>query len=177
MARDHQDLRRGAEPAGSLGVAVRDRRRALGLTQEDLADLAGVELSLLLAVGADAVGDVQVVPEGGPARRGARPARGARSHRGPVRRPAGRARHPRRAHRAARVQDKVGAAVLNLPVAQRGARFILQLEPPEFAHLVENEAFFLRAARLSGLRVAPARVVHDLDGRPGLRHCRRPARC
>lgn len=47
MARDHQDLRRGAEPAGSLGVAVRDRRRALGLTQEDLADLAGVGLRLV----------------------------------------------------------------------------------------------------------------------------------
>lgn len=66
------------------------------------------------------------------------------------------------------VQDKVSAAMLNLPVRRHGARFLLKLDPPEFRHLVENEAFFLRAARLTRLPVVDATVLHDADGVPGL---------
>ena len=66
------------------------------------------------------------------------------------------------------VQDKVSAAMLNLPVAQHGRRFILKLNPPEYPHLVENEACFLQAARLSGLEGASAILVRDRDGQRGL---------
>jgi serine/threonine-protein kinase HipA len=66
------------------------------------------------------------------------------------------------------VQDKVSAAMINLPVATATDRFILKLNPPEFPHLVENEAFFLDAARHSGLAVVAHRVVRDADGQVGL---------
>lgn len=156
----------GALPAYFAGLLPEGRR--LGALRRQVKTSADDELSLLLAVGADAVGDVQVVPEGVlPAEV---PARLEVREVTEVRFADLLAELGIHAERTALpgVQDKVSAAVLNLPVAQRGARFILKLDPPEFAHLVENEAFFLRAARLSGLRVAPARVVHDLDGRPGL---------
>ena len=67
------------------------------------------------------------------------------------------------------VQDKTSAAMINLPVARAGERFILKLNPVgEYPHLVENEAFFLDAARLSGLTVPPHDLVTDRDGAPGL---------
>ncbi|MGH8960008.1 MAG: type II toxin-antitoxin system HipA family toxin [Jatrophihabitantaceae bacterium] len=66
------------------------------------------------------------------------------------------------------VQDKVSAAMINLPVARAGERHILKLDPPEYRHLVENEAFFLDAARASGLTVPPSDLVLDRDGHAGL---------
>jgi serine/threonine-protein kinase HipA len=66
------------------------------------------------------------------------------------------------------VQDKVSARMINVPVALGNARFFLKLDPPEFPHLVANEAFFLDAARRSGVESAEAEVVHDAAGTPGL---------
>jgi serine/threonine-protein kinase HipA len=66
------------------------------------------------------------------------------------------------------VQDKVSAAMIAFPVAAAGERYILKLNPPEFAHLVENEAYMLAAARRSGLPTVDASVVTDRDGRAGL---------
>ena len=66
------------------------------------------------------------------------------------------------------VQDKTSAAMINLPVARAGERYILKLNPADYPHLVENEAFFLEAARTSGLDVPPTEIVTDADGRPGL---------
>jgi len=40
--------------------------------------------------------------------------------------------------------------------------------PAEYPHLVENEKFFLDAARTSGLSVPPNELVTDADGRAGL---------
>lgn len=55
------------------------------------------------------------------------------------------------------------------PVARAGERFILKLNPVgEYPHLVENEAFFLDAARASGLPVPIHNLVFDRDGEPGL---------
>ncbi len=66
------------------------------------------------------------------------------------------------------VQDKVSARMINLPAKAAGANVLLKLNPPEFKHLVLNEAFFLNAARLAGIRTVGARVVHDAVGEPGL---------
>jgi serine/threonine-protein kinase HipA len=45
----------------------------------------------------------------------------------------------------------------------------LKLNPiSDYPHLVENEAFFLDAARTSGLTVPPHNLVNDRDGAPGL---------
>lgn len=156
----------GALPAYFSGLLPEGRR--LGALRREIKTSADDELSLLLGVGGDVVGDVQIVPAGSkleeiPPRVEVKDfneisftqllhEQGIRTERIGI----------------AGFQDKVSAAVLNLPVAQRGERYILKLNPPEFKHVVENEDFFLRAAKLSGIDVAKARVVTDIDGATGL---------
>lgn len=159
----------GAVPAFFAGLLPEGRRlsvlwRALKTSPDD-------ELSLLLAVGTDTVGDVQVVPVGSvpsPAEPAVTVTRwdevrfsallarsiGEPGEIDPVGIPG--------------VQAKLSGRVVSLPVAERDARWILKLTPPEYPHLVENEAFFLDAAARCGLPVAEARVVHDADGASGL---------
>lgn len=70
------------------------------------------------------------------------------------------------------VQEKVSAAMISLPV--RGTKgkdpraFILKLNPARMPRLVENEAFFLQMAAASGIDAARAELVHNRDGAAGL---------
>jgi serine/threonine-protein kinase HipA len=156
----------GALPAYFTGLLPEGRR--LGALRRAVKTSADDELSLLLAVGADAVGDVQVVPAG------------VQPTEAPVRVAIERVADLRfadllvelgiHAQRVALpgVQDKTSAAMISLPVARAGERHILKLNPTEYPHLVENEKFFLDAARRSGLSVPPNRLVLDADGAPGL---------
>ncbi len=156
----------GALPAYFSGLLPEGRR--LGALRREIKTSADDELSLLLGVGGDVVGDVQIVPAGSKIEE-IRPRvevsefseisftkllqeQGLKSERIGF----------------AGFQDKVSAGVLNLPVAQRGERYILKLNPPEYRHVVENEAFFLHAAKISGLNVAKAKVVTDREGESGL---------
>lgn len=66
------------------------------------------------------------------------------------------------------VQDKISGQMIAFPVSGPHGRYLLKLNPPEFPHLVENEAFFLAAARASGLPTAGAEVVVDREGGVGL---------
>jgi serine/threonine-protein kinase HipA len=68
------------------------------------------------------------------------------------------------------VQEKVSAAMISLPVRAKsgGGAYILKLNPQRMPRLVENEHFFLRMARASGLDVARAELVRDRDGAVGL---------
>ncbi|NUT37195.1 MAG: type II toxin-antitoxin system HipA family toxin [Hamadaea sp.] len=66
------------------------------------------------------------------------------------------------------VQEKVSARMISMPVARRADRFILKLNPPEFPHLVENEAFFIEAAKRTGISTVEAQVVRDRNDVPGL---------
>lgn len=157
----------GALPSYFTGLLPEGRR--LSALRRAVKTSADDELSLLLAVGSDAIGDVQIVPAGVT----------------PAEVP------PRitieniadtsfadlltelgiRAQRIALpgVQDKTSAAMINLPVTRAGERYILKLNPiSEYPHLVENEAFFLDAARASALTVPPHNLVTDRDGAPGL---------
>ncbi|MDP1720449.1 MAG: type II toxin-antitoxin system HipA family toxin [Candidatus Nanopelagicaceae bacterium] len=156
----------GGVPAYFSGLLPEGRR--LGALRREIKTSADDELSLLLGVGGDVVGDVQVLPEG--EMPGEVPPRVEVSDFSEISFAHLLAEQGIRTERIgiAGFQDKVSAAVLNLPVAQRGARFILKLNPPEFPHVVENEAFFLRAAKLSGLNSASARIVSDVDGKCGL---------
>jgi serine/threonine-protein kinase HipA len=157
----------GAVPAYFAGLLPEGRR--LGALRRAVKTSADDELSLLLAVGADAIGDVQVVPAGvTPAEVPPRI----------VIEDIGQSSFAEllvelgiRAQRIALpgVQDKTSAAMINLPIARAGERFILKLNPVgEYPHLVENEAFFLGAARKSGLAVPPSDLVVDGDGTAGL---------
>jgi serine/threonine-protein kinase HipA len=156
----------GALPAYFAGLLPEGRR--LGALRRQVKTSADDELSLLMAVGADAVGNVQVVPAG--VRPDEVPPRVAVESVDHIRFAALLAELGVRSDRVALpgVQDKASAAMLNLPVSRAGERYILKLNPPEFPHLVENEEFFLRAARASGLTVEAAELVTDADGVSGL---------
>ena len=159
----------GALPPFFSGLLPEGRRlSAIRMATKTSAD---DELTLLLAVGGDTVGDVQIVPEAeewvSPDPRVtvtewsevrfaellfASVGESSRVDRGAI----------------PGVQDKVSARMINVSVARADSCFILKLDPPEYPHLVLNEAFFLEAARLSGLEAPDAEIVRDADGAPGL---------
>lgn len=158
----------GAVPPFFAGL-LPEGRRLIALRQA-VKTSADDELSLLLAVGRDVVGDVQVVPQGELPGQSQEDSLAVDSW-----------ETVRLAELFARssgvdverigipgVQEKVSARMMAVPVARRGARYILKLNPPEFPHVVENEAFFLQAARASGLAVTDAEVVRDAVGESGL---------
>ncbi len=143
------------------GRRLSNLRRAIKTSAYD-------QLSLLLAVGRDCVGDVQVVPHGEvPAPTDAL---------GTVERSFNEVRFADHLADAAvidpvaipGVQDKVSARVISVLVARAADRYILKFDPPEYPHVVLNETYFLDVARKARLPVADADVVHDADGRPGL---------
>lgn len=154
----------GAVPPYFSGLLPEGRR--LTALRRAVKTSADDELSLLVAVGADPVGDVQVVPEGDPPDR---PAPKVTVESWSAVRFADLLRDEGIDPVAlAGVQEKVSAAMIAVPVTGTGAHHLLKLDPPEFPHLVANEAFFLDVARRCGLRVVQSEVVHDADGIPGL---------
>ncbi len=156
----------GSIPPFFAGLLPEGRRLA-GLRQA-VKTSADDELSLLLAVGGDPVGDVQVVAEGESATRGEplvvvdrsfdevhfAQVLGAAGIVDPVALPG--------------VQDKGSAKGLSLPIGVSGDRYILKVDPPEHPHVVANEAYFLGVARAADLSTAEWDVVNDADGRAGL---------
>lgn len=156
----------GAVPPFFAGLLPEGRR--LSSLRRVVKTSADDELSLLLAVGGDAIGDVQVVPEG----REPSPTE-------PLVQVADEWSEVRFADVLDRagvvdlvalpgVQDKASARMISVPVGRAGERYLLKVDPPEHPHVVENEAFFLGLARRARVRSAEARVVHDADGQPGL---------
>ena len=159
----------GALPPFFSGLLPEGRR--LTALRTAVKTSADDEFTLLLAVGADAVGDVQIVPDGEEpvdveprvtvedwaelrfAELFAASVGGAET--------VDRVAIPG-------VQEKVSARMIHVPVTRKHDRFLLKLDPPEFPHLVANEAFFLEAARRSGIESAEGEVVWDADGTPGL---------
>lgn len=157
----------GALPPFFSGLLPEGRR--LGAIRRVVKSSADDELSLLLAVGSDTIGDVRVLPAGAP------PEPASTEPPADLTEIAfdelfAEVLGPELRDRVAipGAQDKVSGRMISLPVSHRGDECILKLDPPEVPHLVANEAFFLRAARSSGLEVADAAVVHDRDGKPGL---------
>ncbi len=156
----------GALPAYFTGLLPEGRR--LGALRRAVKTSADDELTLLLAVGADAIGDVQVVPSG--VKPSEVPAGVALEQISDITFADLLAELGFRAQRIALpgVQDKTSVAMINVPVARAGERYILKLTPPEYPHLVENEAFFLDAARKAGLTVPPSEIVTGAEGKLGL---------
>jgi serine/threonine-protein kinase HipA len=159
----------GAVPPFFAGLLPEGRR--LSAVRNSVKTSVDDELTLLLAVGGQTIGDVRVVPEGEPVSEGPRPVPIDRApsevvfdelfdavmvspHLDPVGLPG--------------YQAKVSGGMLNLPVRYAGRAWILKLSPPEYAYVVENEHFFLRAATLSGIQTAEAELISDREGRQGL---------
>lgn len=121
------------------------------------------ELTLLLAVGADAPGDVRIFPQG----------------------TCPYDEHPLATddpalldfHELAEMPDRTGlpgvqsktsASMVNVPVRFRDRSALLKLDPPEHPHLVINEALHLTHASALTLPVSAHTVLHDRYGVPGL---------
>ncbi|MFD4179833.1 type II toxin-antitoxin system HipA family toxin [Rhodococcus sp. NPDC058514] len=157
----------GAVPpffAGLLPEGVR-----LGAAVSSTKTSVDDHLTLLLAVGADTIGDVRVVP-----------ADTVPPGRSPMFSPHTDTDFRRLFARLAGsveadpvglagVQPKVSAAMWSVPTSTSTGPAILKLTPPTgFPRLAENEHFFMRMAGATGLRVPETRLLHDADGRSAL---------
>lgn len=149
--------------AGLLPEGVR-----LGVVTSSTKTSADDHLTLLLAIGADTIGNVRVVPAGmdpvqplplfDPERDDDFRAVFARLTSSVDADPVG----------LAGVQPKVSAGVLSAPARTRSGPAILKLAPASLPQLVENEHFFMTMAASCGLRVAKTSLLHDADGRSAL---------
>lgn len=157
-----------AVPTYFAGLLPEGRR--LTALRSALKTSADDDFSMLLAVGGDPVGDVQVLPAGEPPPSMGDegeliPSFGEVSFADVFAQLVGGAPDP---VGFAGVQDKVSGRMISVPLAVGGTSYLLKLDPPEFPHLVENEQFFLDAARACGLPVVGSHVVLDCEGRRGL---------
>lgn len=121
------------------------------------------ELTVLLAVGADVPGDVQIVPSG---QQLAEPPILAELGGAPL--DFSKLAAALDLHGLPGIQDKVSASMLTAPLAARDGRYILKLDPPDRPHLVLNESLHLLTAAGLRLPVASHSVVWDAAQRPGL---------
>ncbi len=148
--------------------------RAVKTSKDDL-------LSLLAVVGRDAVGYVSVTPRGSPPRKGApnpqvadRASLTQTSFAELFRQSVDYQNTGYDPTTVAGVQEKLSASMISFPLGtvlsqgESQAAYILKLSPAAYPYLVENEAFFMRAARQAGIEVAEVEVVRDCDGHAGL---------
>ena len=159
--------RPGAVPPFFAGLLPEGRR--LTALRRAVKTSADDDLTMLLAVGSDTIGHARILPHGA-----------IPEDEQPER--VGTFEQVRFTELFARVlsrdpddrvglpgmQDKVSGRMISLPVSYRNAAWILKLDPPEYPHLVANEAFFLSAAASSGVPVAYHELVHDAGGSDGL---------
>ncbi|ORV21330.1 protein kinase [Mycolicibacterium conceptionense] len=156
----------GAVPAFFAGLLPEGVR--LGVVTTSTKTSADDHLTLLLAIGADTIGNVRVFPAGvDPVQPAAMfdPAQDTdfrlvfEKLTGSVSAdPVG----------LAGVQPKVSAGMVSAPTQTRSGPAILKLNPVEYPLLVENEHFFMTMAAACGLRAAATSLLHDAEGRSAL---------
>ncbi|WP_135457326.1 type II toxin-antitoxin system HipA family toxin [Mycobacterium sp. DL99] len=157
----------GAVPpffAGLLPEGVR-----LGIVTASTKTSADDHFTLLLAIGADTIGNVRVLPAGT-----APPTPGPmfdpkhnNDFRAVFARLTGSLEHDPVGLPG--VQPKVSAAMWSTPATTTSGPAILKLNPPTgFPRLVENEHFFMQMAASCGLRTAQTHLLHDAEGRSAL---------
>lgn len=156
----------GQLPAYLTGLLPEGRR--LTALRRSLKVSADDELSLLLAVGADTIGDIRVVSAGtapsepDPIVDGWEDVDLAALFAHSID-----AEYDRLAIPG--VQDKVSGRMVSFPAATGEGPVIIKLNPPEYRDLVRNEAAMLDAAAATGLYRVPAHaLVTDAHGNEGL---------
>ncbi|UEL28443.1 type II toxin-antitoxin system HipA family toxin [Pseudarthrobacter sp. L1SW] len=155
----------GAAPPYFTGLLPEGRR--LNALRRSIKTSADDDLSLLIAAGANPVGDVQIVGHG--------ERLDPDDHAVPL--------DPKQAVdfdqllgnpdmidpvALAGVQDKLSAGMISVPVTATGRQFILKLNAPEFPHVVENEFVMFRYAAKLRIPLSRVRLIRDVAGRPGL---------
>lgn len=155
----------GSVPAFFSGLLPEGRRlNALVRHSKTSAD---DELSLLVEVGADTVGDVYVTKESEPTHQISRielPRKTADLDFSELQSSLGVALNPR----LAGVQDKASAHMISYHASRGNTPFIIKFDPPEFPHLCRNELFFLNLAQKIKIPVAKAQLVSDAHGATAL---------
>jgi serine/threonine-protein kinase HipA len=152
----------GALPSFYSGLLPEGHR--LTVLKDAVKTSLGDELSLLLAVGADVPGDVQIVPAG---ELPAEPVPLADTSRPEDLDFAALAEAVDR-HGLPGVQAKASASMLTTPVALANRRYLLKLDPPQHPHLVLNEAAHLAGAKELKIPVARHAMVVDRNRLRGL---------
>ncbi|MEK0154532.1 type II toxin-antitoxin system HipA family toxin [Arthrobacter oryzae] len=155
----------GAAPPYFTGLLPEGRR--LNALRRSVKTSVDDELSLLIAAGANPVGDVQIVGHDEPLDPDEHAVElnpkapvdfdallGDSGLIDPV--------------ALAGVQDKLSAGMISMPVASAGRRYILKLNAPEFPHVVENELVMFRYAAKLRIPLSKVRLIRDVGGRPGL---------
>ncbi|MDQ1623022.1 MAG: serine/threonine-protein kinase HipA [Actinomycetota bacterium] len=155
----------GAAPPYFTGLLPEGRR--LNALRRSVKTSVDDELSLLIAAGANPVGDVQIVGHGEKPDPDEHAVQldpktpldfdallGDPGLIDPV--------------ALAGVQDKLSAGMISMPVASAGRRFILKLNAPEFPHVVENEFAMFRYAAKLRIPLSRVQLVRDVADRPGL---------
>lgn len=158
----------GAIPAFFAGLLPEGMRLQAVITAVKTS--ADDELSLLLAVGDDPIGDVRVVPEGDQIAEDERVVTSADPSTESFRELFEISIDPMGDLDKAipGVQNKISDAVISFHLTGRKGPSILKLSPDAFPLLVENEAFFLSLARTAGLNVPRFEVMTDRDSESGL---------
>lgn len=162
LSADAIDSGNGAVPAFFTGLLPEGHRLSLlrDATKTSLND----EFTLLLAIGSDVPGDVQIVPAG-------------HSPQGlqflaeadkPEQLDFDKLAHTLDLSGIPGVQSKVSATMVTTPRMLKGTPCILKLDPPDHEHLVVNEAAHLHGAVRLGLPVTQGRVIADAMGKSGL---------
>lgn len=159
-------LSRGAVPAFFAGLLPEGLR--LNALARRIKASVDNELALLLEVGADPVGDVQILlPDADPRTKAEAlelTVDASDLDFGAIREEyAG-----TRSSGLAGFQDKVSSRMLNAPARARGRDYILKLNPLDTPFVVENEAYFLGLARACGLKTSTHQVLTDAKGAHGL---------
>ena len=142
------------------GARLRALVRRTKTSEDDL-------LSLMVAAGADCIGDVSVV---GPGDTPGDPSSANVEKLGKVLFADLFAKSIASRHEPtiSGVQEKVSASMISFPLRAQGTAYILKLNPIDKPRLVENEHFFLEMAKACGLEVARASLVHDREKNAGL---------
>lgn len=165
LSAESREYANGASPAYFAGLLPEGRR--LNAIAKTLKTSASNDLDLLLALGSDAIGDVQVIdPQADPYVSSAIElprdsstlsfAKLQEQYFGSA------------ASGLPGFQDKISSRMLNAPARHRGKEFIIKFNSPEAPHAVENEYFFLSLAKQVGLKTAEFQLLTDQEGKHAL---------
>jgi serine/threonine-protein kinase HipA len=159
-------LGNGATPAFFAGL-LPEGPRLIAMKNRIKTSLSD-ELGLLLEIGSDLIGDVQILPEGGnPSVQRERfdlPAKGADFSFTDVREKF----FGSRQSGLPGVQDKVSSKMFNAPVKMANIDYILKLNPEAVPFAVENEHYFLGLANECGITTSKFELLADSYGQKAL---------
>lgn len=160
-------LTNGATPAFFSGLLPEGRR--LNAIANRLKTSADDDLTLLLEIGVDLIGDVQILPTGG----------NPNTDRDVLMLPRDSAEinftelrdsyFGSKATGIPGVQDKISSKMLNARARMANVDYILKLNPDEVPHAIENEAFFLDLAKKCDIKISEHSLLTDSVGNHALR--------